>query len=219
MVTVSAECGSVLYVLFQTTFSSWMQSHSQGTFSLQGFITVSGKHGTTGWLPRPSSFLMEKQKIWLTALSSTMDALHLQLVWWSTWQLYFTHLLLLSWVQIHLALASCPDPQSMEKNGIPALPSIHDNPIYLTDALKLLPDPSSYMDSELQVATENLFLQLWVWPWWSLILSPVFPLSCTTSVRLRTSRLWSTTVTAWSSCGLFIRITMGAPNHKMLAGI
>lgn len=164
-------------------------------------------------------FLMEKQKKLLTALCSTMDALHLQLVWWGTWQLHFTHLLPLSWIQIRLAPASCPAPQSMEKNWVPALPSIRDNPIYLADVLKLLPDPFSYIAGELEVVTENLFLQTWVWPCWFLILSPVLLLSYAISVSLRMSRLQSTTVTAWSSCGSFTHITTGAPNHKMLAGM
>lgn len=36
----------------------------------------------------------------------------------------------------------------MEKNGVPALPSISDNPIYLADVLKLLPDPFIYIANE-----------------------------------------------------------------------
>lgn len=66
---------------------------------------------------------------------------------------------------------------------------------------------------------KTYFLWTWVWPCWSLILSPVFPLSCTVSVMSRMGRLQSTMLTAWSSCGSFTHIPMGAPNHKMLAGM
>lgn len=133
-------------------------------------------------------------------------------------KLYRTYLLPLSHVQVCLAPASCPDPQSMEKNLVLALPSISDNPIYLADVLKLIPDPFSYMASELEVVTENLFLQTWVWFCWSLILPPVFPLSCTISVRSRMSRIQSTAVTAWSSYSSFTHFPMEAQIIRCLQG-
>lgn len=148
VVTISAECGSIPYILSQTTFSSWMQGiHKRLLLSKHLAWSVGSMALQAGSLGQ-ALLLMEKQKIWLTALSSTMDALHFQAHGWSTWQLYFTLLLPLSWVQIHLAPASCPDPQSMEKNGVPALPFIRDHLVCLADVFKLLPDPLSYRASE-----------------------------------------------------------------------